>query len=120
YAAVPYCDIENGHTKPSAVMLPWFKKSYRGDGISVMKDKWIEIRKGNIRCFAQIKDVGPYHVDDIDYVIGKHNPQPHENNSAALDVSPAISSFLGMSGLDVCDWRFCKGNRIPRGPWTHF
>jgi hypothetical protein len=121
YAAVPYCDVENGHTKPEAVRLvPWFHQSFRADGVSVMKDRWIEIRFQNRRCFAQIKDVGPYHVDDADYVFRNTRPQSHANNSAALDVSPAVKDALGLHGLDQCAWRFVDASEVTPGPWRAY
>jgi hypothetical protein len=118
YAAVPYSDIDSmGHTKPSAASVPWYRKAFQADGISIMKDRWIEIQSGRRQAFAQIKDVGPYHVDDLDYVFRNQRPQPHETNNAALDVSPAVQEYLGLKGLDVCSWRFV--DRPNSGPWTN-
>jgi hypothetical protein len=117
FVAVPYCDIENGHTKASAAQyVPWFRQRFQADGESVMKDQWVEIRAGGRRCFAQIKDVGPYHTDDAEYVFLNHPPQPHSYNQAALDVSPAVQEYLGLDGLSVTSWRFV--DRPSSGPWS--
>jgi hypothetical protein len=95
----------------------WFRQAFQADGMSVMKNRWIEIRFGNRRCFAQIKDCGSYHTDDANYVFNNARPLPHENNQAALDVSPAVQRFLGLASLAVCSWRFVESREVPPGPW---
>lgn len=117
YASVPYCDLLNGHSKPSASQIPWARQALKKDGISIVKDHWIEIRSGGRSAFAQIEDCGPYHTDDFNYVFGNDKPQPHENNSAGLDVSPTVQSFLSLGGLDVCNWRWV--DRPSEGPWLN-
>jgi hypothetical protein len=119
YAAVPYCDLDKGHTKPEAAsQVPWFRQRFQADGVSVMKGHWIEIWHGQQRCFARIQDCGPYRSDDADYVFRNARPLPHANNSAGLDVSPAVQQFLRLSGLDVCSWRFVNDSEVPPGPWN--
>jgi|ERR1700746_3726107 hypothetical protein len=121
YVAVPYCDIDDhGHTKPTAVMAPWYRSEFKADGISIMKDRWVELRAGNRIAFAQIKDSGPYSSDDPEYVFGNAPPLPHANNQAALDVSPAVRDYLGLSGLSTCSWRFCSAQKVIPGPWTTY
>ena len=116
YFALPYNDIEAGHTKPEAPsVIPWFRNAFVRDGQSVLEGRWIAIRHNRRICYAQWADVGPYHTDDVDYVFGSVRPKPHPRNDAALDVSPAVRDYLGLSGLDTVDWRFVS---CPApGPW---
>jgi hypothetical protein len=51
YVALPYNDVAGGHTKPEArSIIPWFKQAFVRDGQSVLKDKWLAIRKGSRVC----------------------------------------------------------------------
>jgi hypothetical protein len=118
YVALPYNDVQNGHTKPEArSIIPWFSAAFVRDGQSVLKDRWVAIRKGNLVCYAQWEDVGPCCVDHWQYVFGSERPRPNQNRDAGIDVSPAVRDFLGMSGMDFCDWRFASEDEIPPGPW---
>ena len=118
YVALPYNDVQNGHTKPEATrVVPWFATAFVRDGQSVLKDRWVAIRKGNLVCYAQWEDVGPFCVDHWQYVFGSERPRPNKNRDAGIDVSPAVRDYLGMSGMDSCDWRFASEEEIPRGPW---
>lgn len=118
YVALPYNDVQNGHTKPEARrVIPWFTTAFVRDGQSVLKDRWVAIRKGNLVCYAQWEDVGPFCVDHWQYVFGSERPRPNKNRDAGIDVSPAVRDFLGMSGMDSCDWRFASEKEIPPGPW---
>jgi hypothetical protein len=118
YVALPYNDVQNGHTKPEASrVIPWFAIAFVRDGQSVLKDRWVAIRKGNLVCYAQWEDVGPFCVDHWQYVFGSERPRPNKNRDAGIDVSPAVRDYLGMSGMDSCDWRFASEEEIPRGPW---
>ena len=118
YVALPYNDVANGHTKPEAKsIIPWFKEAYVRDGQSVLKDHWVAIRKGAKVCYAQWEDVGPFQVDHWQYVFGTERPHPNKNKDAGIDVSPAVKEYLGMSGIDSCDWRFVSESQITQGPW---
>jgi hypothetical protein len=118
YVALPYNDVQNGHTKPEASrVIPWFAAAFVRDGQSVLKDRWVAIRKGNLVCYAQWEDVGPFCVDHWQYVFGAERPRPNKNGDAGIDVSPAVRDYLGMSGMDTCDWRFASEKEIPPGPW---
>jgi hypothetical protein len=119
YVALPYNDVEHNHTKLEAPqVIPWFRNSFVRDGESVCKDRWIAIRHGNRICYAQWEDVGPFRIDHWQYVFGNDRPLPNRNHNAGLDVSPAVRDFLGMSGMDVCDWRFVELQEVPNGPWA--
>ncbi|MBV8375795.1 MAG: hypothetical protein JO279_02215 [Verrucomicrobia bacterium] len=117
YVALPYNDVQNGHTRPEAVsVIPWFKREFVRDGQTVLKGKWVAIRHGNKVCYAQWEDVGPFQVDHWQYVFGNERPRPNRNRDAGLDVSPAVQQYLGITGIDVCDWKFV--DRPAPGPWT--
>ena len=118
YVALPYNDVAGGHTKPEArSIIPWFKQAFVRDGQSVLKDRWIAIRRGSRVCYAQWEDVGPFQVDHWQYVFGNERPRPNVNRDAGIDLSPAVRNYLGMSGLDRCDWKFVEAKEIPQGPW---
>jgi len=119
YVALPCNDVNHNHTKREAAQLiPWFKDSFVRDGESVCKDRWLAIRHGNRICYAQWEDVGPFRVDHWQYVFGDERPFHNRNHNAGLDVSPAVRDYLGMCGMDVCDWRFVDLQRVPDGPWA--
>jgi hypothetical protein len=119
YVALPYNDVDDHHTRPEAsLVIPWFKDCFVREGQSVCKGHWVAIRHGRRICYAQWEDVGPFHVDHWQYVFGGERPRPNPNNDSGLDVSPAVRDYLGLSGLDVCDWKFVDVYEVPIGPWT--
>jgi hypothetical protein len=121
YVALPYNDVDNHHTKTEAAqIIPWFKSRFIRDGQSVCKGQWVAIRHGNRVCYAQWEDVGPFCTDHWQYVFGNDRPRPNRNHDAGLDVSPAVRDYLGLAGLDVCDWKFVDFRIIPPGPWTRY
>lgn len=121
YVALPYNDVENGHTKPEAKdVIPWFKIAFVRDGQSVLKGRWLAIRRGNKVCYAQWEDCGPFCTDHWQYVFRDERPRPNLNQSAGLDVSPAVRDYLGLSDTDVCDWRFVEIREVPPGPWAMY
>jgi len=120
YVALPYNDVAGGHTKPEArSIIPWFQQAFVRDGQSVLKDRWIAIRKGARVCYAQWEDVGPFQVDHWQYVFGDEMPRPNVNRNAGIDLSPAVRDYLEMSGMDQCDWKFVEAKEIPQGPWKY-
>ncbi|MDL5503374.1 MAG: hypothetical protein QSU88_09175, partial [Candidatus Methanoperedens sp.] len=80
--------------------------------------KWIKITKGDKSAYAQWEDVGPFEIDDIDYVFGDSKPKNDINNNAGLDVSPAVRDYLGLEDIDKIDWQFIEPGNVPDGPWT--
>ena len=119
YCALPYNDkTANGHRPEASRVVPWFKDAYQGPGVSVCKDRWIAIRKGNKVAYAQWEDAGPFRTDHWQYVFGNERPKPNLNKGAGLDVSPAVRDYLGMSETDVTDWQFVEFKDVPRGPWS--
>lgn len=119
YFALPYNDISRHGTKASArAVVPWFDKRFYRDGRTVLKGRWIAIRRDGKTCYAQWEDVGPFETDDWKYVFGKARPKTRENRSAGLDVSPAVRDYLEFDGgYGVCDWRFVEESEVPDGPW---
>ena len=121
YVALPYNDVDNHHTKPEAAqVIPWFSGTFVRDGQSVCKGRWLAIRHNNRVCYAQWEDVGPFATDHWQYVFGNERPRPNRNQDAGLDVSPAVRDYLGLAGLDVCDWKFVDSRSVPAGPWTRY
>jgi hypothetical protein len=119
YCALPYNDkAASGHRPEASSVVPWFKDAYQGPGVSVCKDHWIAIRKGNKIAFAQWEDAGPFRTDHWQYVFGNERPKPNLNKGAGLDVSPAVRDYLGLSETDVTDWQFVDFKHVPRGPWS--
>ncbi len=119
YCALPYNDkAATGHRPEASKVVPWFNEAYQGPGVSVCKDRWIAIRKGNKVAYAQWEDAGPFRTDHWQYVFGDERPKPNLNKGAGLDVSPAVRDYLGMNETDVTDWQFVEFKDVPRGPWS--
>jgi hypothetical protein len=119
YVALPYNDVTRGTTKPEArKAIPWFKQAFERPGKSVLKGRWVAIKRGKRICYAQWEDCGPFRTDHWQYVFGNQRPLPNLNQGAGLDVSPAVRDYLGMGGKDVCDWKFVEARDVPPGPWT--
>src|SRR5258707_5464333 len=121
YIALPYNDIQNHHTRAEAAgVIPWFKTSFIRDGQSVCKGRWVAVRHGNSVCYAQWEDVGPFATEHWKYVFGNERPRANRNHDAGLDVSPAVRDYLGLRGLDTCDWKFVDFRWVPPGPWKKY
>jgi hypothetical protein len=125
YVALPYNDVTRGTTKPeSKFCIPWFRQAYEREGKSVCRDRWVAIRKGNRVAYAQWSDCGPFRTDHWQYVFGDprtgqwERPKPNLNKGAGLDVSPAVRDYLGLSGIDITDWKFVEFREVPKGPWS--
>ncbi|MBV8813451.1 MAG: hypothetical protein JO271_03095 [Verrucomicrobia bacterium] len=119
YFALPYNDVCGGKTKPEASrVIPWFKEAFVKSGQTVLKDRWIAMRKDNRVCYAQWEDVGPFRTDHWEYVFGNDRPRPNLNRGAGLDVSPAVRDYLHMGQADVMDWKFVESSEVPPGPWA--
>jgi hypothetical protein len=119
YLALPYNDVSGGRTKPEASQIvPWFRQTFVQSGHTVLKDRWVAVRKGNRVCYAQWEDVGPFRTDHAQYVFGTERPRPNLNGGAGLDVSPAIRDYLRLGETDITDWRFIEVSEVPPGPWT--
>lgn len=121
YVALPYNDIDRSGTKPEASeAIPWFAETFVRSGQSVVKGRWVAIRKGDKVAYAQWEDAGPFRTDHWQYVFGHERPSPNRNKSAGLDVSPSVRDYLGMSNMDITDWRFVEVWEVPEGPWRKY
>jgi hypothetical protein len=121
YVALPYNDVTRGTTKPDArKAIPWFKQAFERPGKSVLKGRWVAVKRGGKICYAQWEDCGPFRTDHWQYVFGNQRPLPNLNQGAGLDVSPAVRDYLQMGGKDVCDWKFVEARDVPSGPWTKY
>ncbi len=119
YVALPYNDVTRGTTKPeSRKAIPWFREAFERPGKSVCKGRWLAIRHNNRIAYAQWEDCGPFRTDHWEYVFGNQRPKMNLNGGAGLDVSPAVRDYLGMTGKDVCDWKFVDFKDVPPGPWA--
>lgn len=119
YCALPYNDkAKDGHRPEASRIVPWFSEAYQGPTVSVCKDRWVAIRKGNKIVYAQWEDAGPFRTDHWQYVFGNERPKPNLNKGAGLDVSPAVRDYLGLNETDVTDWQFVDFKDVPRGPWS--
>jgi hypothetical protein len=87
-----------------------------------LKNRWVQLHKGDVTCYGQIQDAGPAVYDDAAYVFGGARPKNTRFNGAGLDVSPALNGCLGFSQLDGMsdrvNWRFVDAGDVPAGPWT--
>ncbi|HRQ89251.1 MAG TPA: hypothetical protein PLA50_10665 [Bacteroidia bacterium] len=122
YFALPYNDISKTGTKASAKeRVPWFEDAFYRDGRTVLKGRWIAIRRGDKVCYAQWEDVGPFETDDWEYVFGDKRPKTKKNRGAGLDVSPAVRDYLDFGGgYGTVDWRFVDIEEVPEGPWKQW
>ncbi len=122
YIALPYNDVMKGgvHRPEASKVIPWFWEAYRGDGISVCKGRWVAVHHMGKVCYAQWEDVGPFEVDHWQYVFGKESPRGNRNQSAGIDLSPAVRDFLEIKSGAAVEWRFVTERDIPRGPWKNW
>jgi hypothetical protein len=119
YIALPYNDVCGGRTKPEAYrVIPWFNLTFVKSGQSVLKDRWVAIRRQGRVCYAQWEDVGPFSTENWQYVFGTDRPRPNLNRGAGLDVSPAVRDYLGLGQTDATDWKFVEFSEVPPGPWA--
>lgn len=124
YVALPYNDVGPDGTKPEArALVPWFAEVFERNGKSVLRDRWIMIRKNlpnnpSKICYAQWSDCGPFGSDQGDYVFGNALPRWNAAKGQGFSVSPAVRDFLQMREMDVLDWRFVEIDRVPPGPWA--
>lgn len=119
YVALPYNDLGPGghHRAEVDELVPWAVEGELERGRSVLKNRWVELRRGDRRCFGQWEDVGPYVEDDAAYVFGHAAPANDVTPSAGIDVSPAIRDCLGMDAVATVCWRFVEASEVPNGPW---
>lgn len=130
YLDVPFDDVNYPHTfAMRGEVVPWagdppYRDSIDDPGVSLMKNRWVELRANGRTCFGQIQDAGPGVYDDVAYVFSHDDARPANRrfNGAGLDVSPALNGCLQFQDLngqhDTVDWRFVEARDVPSGPWT--
>jgi hypothetical protein len=122
YVALPYNDLAKGGRKAGAEKrVPWAnQKQEWGKWEPMCKDRWVRVSCGQQVCYAQWEDVGPFETDDAAYVFGDGSVRPKnkENEGAGIDVSPAVSAYLGVGGMGKVDWQFVEKEDVPAGPWS--
>jgi hypothetical protein len=112
---LPYNDLdENGYAKSTQKLIPWYGID---SNKSILKNRWIKIIKDNKVVYAQWEDSGPFLYDDFSYVFGSNRPSNRENESAGLDVSPAVKLYLGLNDIDKVSWQFIDYSDVPDGVW---
>lgn len=129
YLDLPYDDVndEVGFASRGRV-IPWaqeagYRKLVKDRGASLMKNRWVRLRKGERICYGQIEDAGPGKYHDARYVFGDDDSRPANRryNGAGMDVSPALNGCLGFAELDgdadLVDWQFVEASQVPDGPW---
>ena len=130
YLDLPVDDInEPAVFEARDTVVPWAGglpyAEHRGDpSFSYLKNRWVELRRGDRVCFGQVQDGGPGVYDDVDYVFGSDDRRPANSryNGAGLDVSPALTGCLGFTDINGAEnrvsWRFVERRDVPEGPWT--
>lgn len=126
YLDLPFDDVNDPVARAMrSDVIPWADDDGSTDPTaSLMKDRWVEMRRGGRTCFGQIEDAGPGVYDDAAYVFGSDDARPAntEFNGAGMDVSPALNGCLGFADLngmdDRVDWRFVDDDDVTLGPWT--
>ncbi len=122
YVALPYNDIQQGGPRPEAEkVIPWYHRDKGGKYESVCRGTWVQIYYKGRYCFAQWEDVGPFNVDDWQYVFGGARPRNTSNKCAGIDISPAVRDYLGIpGGTATVHWRYVEFSVVPGGPWARF
>jgi hypothetical protein len=129
YLDLPYDDVNDpvGFAKRGRV-IPWasdaaYRSAVGDPSVSLLKNRWVRLRKGDRVCYGQIEDAGPGKYHDARYVFGADDVRPANRryNGAGLDVSPALNGCLGFAALngdgDRVDWQFVEASDVPDGPW---
>ena len=122
YIALPYNDVMRGgrHKPEASRVVPWFNRFNPSPGRTVLKGRWVQIHYNGRSCFAQWEDCGPWVTDDWEYVFGDKRPKTNRNNSAGIDLSPAVRDYLGMRSHQKVHWRFVEDHLVPHGPWMRY
>lgn len=118
YVALPYNDLDdNGKQKKSAKRMSWYDAS--GDPYtSQMDGHWVAVRVGSKTCYGQVRDVGPFEEDDVEYVLGSATTARNTFDAkAGLDLSPAMRDCLDVGDVSTASWRFVDASAVPAGPW---
>jgi hypothetical protein len=129
YLDLPFDDVNDPIAfKQRGQVVPWadeppYSRHIDDPEFSLMKNRWVRLRKDGKVCYGQIEDAGPALYHDANYVFGKDDERPAstEYNGSGMDVSPALNGCLGFADLnganDRVDWQFVDERDVPSGPW---
>jgi hypothetical protein len=129
YLDLPFDDLNNSAAfARRGDVIPWadsprYAKYVTSHSKSLMKNRWVQLKKGKHVCYGQIQDAGPGEYNDATYVFGTSNARPKNARygGAGMDVSPALNGCLHFADLDgdsdKVSWRFIPGSHVPDGPW---
>jgi hypothetical protein len=120
YVALPYNDFAEGGVRKADASrpVPWAGARAWPADESMVKNRWVDVRVGDVHVFAQWEDVGPYLEDDRAYVFGTARPANRIDSGAGIDLSPAVRDALGVGDVSTVDWRFVDRASVAAGPWT--
>jgi len=129
YLDLPFDDINDADAFARRdEVIPWAGESPYAENVgnrnfSYMKNRWVQLVKGDRVCHGQIQDAGSGEYNDAEYVFGHDDARPANSryNGAGMDVSPALNGCLAFADLngqsDRVDWRFLEESEVPDGPW---
>ncbi|MBM9467047.1 hypothetical protein [Nakamurella leprariae] len=129
YLDVPFDDLNDERGSASrGEVVPWagdpgWAELVDDPGASLMKNRWVQLRRGDRECYGQVQDAGPGEYADTAYVFGDEDARPANARygGAGMDVSPALNGCLEFADLDGdtdrLDWRFVQEQDVPDGPW---
>ena len=135
-----------GEENPYYLALPFNNQVPGYSGYGECKNRWVEIINVETgeRAFGQWEDVGPWFVNDVDYVFDETDTvRPYAEthvgkklniyrgskgskgakrprkvlNTAGIDLSPLLIQAVGISGKGKVKWRFADANEVADGPW---
>lgn len=92
--------------------MPWYDAALPKKA-SQMEGRYVAVHSGTAVCYGQVRDVGPFEEDDIDYVLGTApNPRNQNQLRAGLDISPAMRDCLGVEDVSRTRWRFVPESAV--------
>lgn len=116
YFALPFGEFdEDGNLKHEDRLnrIPWYTGALATNH-SILKNRWVRITHKNRTAYAQWEDVGPFELDDAEYVFGHAKPK---DARAGIDLSPATADYLHIDGKGKVSWSFINADEVPEGPW---
>lgn len=122
------CSVFGGSSDPNDSAYPPYDTITDTEKSCALPWKWTDKRPQvlvhNIDTdkdvVCQIRDVGPWLIDDEEYVLGDERPvaepkgstiprgkhKGKTSNGAGLDLTPAAAKAIGLSGMGTVHWRF--------------
>jgi hypothetical protein len=100
-----------------------FKDGHFADWQSPFKNLWVEVHYHGLVAYGQVEDTGPSkftdgRAADFPYVFGRAR---HTKNRyglhAGIDLSPALTDYLGTDGGARVTWRIIPSDLVPNGWW---